>query len=135
MGGFNSMEGSLILSSLSKVTKADNITIEQGINQTTVITILDDFATTYFPKNPKAAKSRLISVYFSKGELSPQVTATQASRIVDMYTDLMFGAPTLRFLDAHSEERGGTEPTEQGSTYMYIFTHETPDSQQINPAW
>lgn len=129
------MEGSLLLTSLSKVVQADNRTISEGINQTTVMTLLDDFTRTYFPNNPQSAKSRLLSIYFSDGELSPQVTPTQASRFVDLYTDLMFAAPTLGFLDSHSEESDDVTSRKRGSTYMYIFTHETPDSQEINPRW
>lgn len=137
LGGFNSVEGSLLLPYLEKVTRADNTDINQGINRTTVATILNDFTQTYVPSNPEAVKSTLRSFYFSEGELSSRATPLQAAKIVELYTDLMFAAPTLVFLDAHSEGRteGGGTMNRRGSTYMYIFTHETSDSQQINPTW
>jgi len=65
MGGFNAQEGSLIQSYLDKIARSRGYNLENGIDNTIVELMLDNYIGTYFPQAKDEIKVR-IEILFTK---------------------------------------------------------------------
>lgn len=127
MAGFNTQEGSLIVSTLKKLVPA-GFTLDDGANKQMIDQFLDDYLMSYFPKSHKQLKEEFLKVFYDGKELTTSPQPDLAQIILNMYTDLLFATPTLHLLDSHSKQT-------KTSTYLFTFTHETAYSINKNPVW
>lgn len=128
MAGFNTGEGSLILSQLKRLAKEGGYSFTDGVNHIALETFLNDYLSDYFPNNYAAVKAQIEKLYFLEG-ISKPATEYQALGVINAFTDLVFAAPAVALLDAHSKDNF------RGKTYFYIFNHITQDSKKELPPW
>ena len=127
MAGFNTQEGSLIVSTLKKIVTTVR-SIDDGATEQKLQTFLDDYLEAFFPNAHSQLKERFRQLYFEGIEPSSVPNPEVGQVILNIFTDLVFASPTLHLLDSHSKQN-------QTSTYMFSFTYESSDSKKTNPIW
>lgn len=131
--GYNTQEGSLILSTLRSQMRAKGKDIEDGIDAATANLMVDEFVRSYFPRNKEDIKAEIKRAYGIPDVDSKMPPSSQlADTVMAVYNDLLFASPALTILDLHSAAPAGNE---KKSTYMYRFNLETQESRATNPKW
>lgn len=128
MAGFNTQEASLITSYLEKLAKIFGYKIEDGGNIGMVNVFLQEYLSSYFPNTYASVVFRFKEMFFDGIELGKKASPAVAQTVMNMFTDLLFGAPTLALLDGHAERSNH-------STYMYTFNYILEESQREEPSW
>ena len=133
MMGYNTQEGSLILSTLKGEMEPKGYDIEDGIDVALADLMLDDYTAAYFPRNSADVKATIKHNYeIPEADVANQPSPRLADTVMNVYSDLLFASPALTILDLHSNQAAGAA---RRSTYMYRFTLETQDSKPNNPSW
>ncbi|XP_064651315.1 liver carboxylesterase 1-like [Lineus longissimus] len=127
MAGFNSQEGSNLLSMLKGLEKSLRFDLSDGVNEKAVEFMLKQYAEDYFPHNAVDVKTAMVASYFG-GTLKGKSNTDLASRLLDVHADIVFNAGTIALLNAHAK-------TGNRSRYLYTFSHEYKPRMEGRPTW
>ncbi|XP_013383514.1 neuroligin-4, X-linked [Lingula anatina] len=116
MAGTMNAEGGLVILALTSPNLPFNVSLGVPTSYVVKHAIPDEVTYFYDSSNRDKIQDAIIKVYAA----DPKVDiVTQGRKLVDMYGDMMFVAPTLQLLREHANS---TAPL-HGTTYQFYFTH------------